>query len=1008
MRPFRSRSCPLTRSQARKPRLRLESLEDRTLLSISASSLAQTDYLINHPAGTASPLATAGPTGYMPSQIRHAYGFDQITLAGGVAGDGSGTTIAIVDAFDDPNVANDLQQFDAQFGLPNPSFTKVNQSGGSLLPAPDSGWASEIALDVEWSHAIAPGANILLVEANDNTVGNLLAAVKYAAQQPGVVAVSMSWGGGEGFNETSFDSTFLTPSGHSGVTFVAASGDSGAPPGYPAISPNVLAAGGTTLRLDSQGNYVSESGWSGSGGGISAVEPQPAYQHGVVPQSSTKRTNPDVAYDADPNTGFPVYDSFNNGSATPWSQFGGTSDAAPQWAALIAIADQGRILAGKTALDGASQTLPMLYQLPATDFHDITSGLSFGRPLYAALPGYDLVTGRGTPIANKIVADLVGSTVVTATHFSMSAPAGGTAGSPFSVTVTALDQNNHVFTGYTGTVHFSSSDSLAGLPANYTFTAADNGVHTFGIGMPLTGGVTLKKAGNDTITVSDAGIPSITGTATVSVTAAGPSQLIFGQQPTNTGFNNAITPAVTVQLFDAYGNPVSWDNADTVALALASNPGSGTLNGKTNATASGGVATFGNLSINQPGVGYTLKASLGSVSVVSASFTIIGPPDHLAFLQQPANAVVGLPLTPAVTVEVLDVNNNLVSSDNTDTVSLSLANNPTGATLSGNSVTVQGGVATFANLSVSQVGSGYTLTGTSSGGVQTLLPSASFSVVAAASVIEDFEHGLSLYHTTSALTPASTMASAAHDGGYGLDLSGISLSTGWIYRSDAAAQVQQGETLSVWVQFPILATGRAYFGFGASSGGTLSVVLAADTGQLILQDNRSFGSTNVAAVAQTYVPNHWYLLSVAWATGGSITGRLYNSNGTTLLNSVQGTDNTITSGGIAFHVTTSAKYFDTVSLTHSVSPSLAQPGGSGQLVTTPSNPSSLPNGGSIGSKPIVPQSAVEILWSAEEETSSVAPGALGAVNSAQPEWLLFDAYFTLGDAAFVEWAGTSW
>ena len=326
-----------------------------------------------------------------------------------------------MDAFDDPNIANDLQQFDAQFGLPNPNFTKVNQSGGSLLPAPNSGWVSEIALDVEWSHAIAPGANILLVEANDNTIGNLLAAVKYAAQQPGVVAVSMSWGGGEGINETTFDSTFLTPSGHSGVTFVASSGDSGAPPSYPAVSPNVLAVGGTTLNLDNQGNYLSESGWSGSGGGISAVEAQPAYQHGVVPQSSSRRTNPDVAYDADPNTGFPVYDSYNNGTAAPWSQFGGTSDAAPQWAALIAIADQGRILAGGTALDERSQTLPMLYQLPATDFHDITSGLSFGRPLYAAMPGYDLVTGRGTPIANKIVANLVGNPVVTATHFSVSA-----------------------------------------------------------------------------------------------------------------------------------------------------------------------------------------------------------------------------------------------------------------------------------------------------------------------------------------------------------------------------------------------------------------------------------------------------------------------------------------------------------------------------------------------------------------------------------------------------------
>src|SRR5205085_6862942 len=118
----------------------------------------------------------------------------------------------------------------------------------------------------------------------------------------------------------------------------------GAPPSYPAASPNVLAVGGTTLNLDSSGNILGESGWSGSGGGISSAESQPAYQHGVVTQTTTARANPDVSYDADPNTGFPVYDSYNNGSSSPWSQFGGTSDGAAQWAALIPIADEGRAL----------------------------------------------------------------------------------------------------------------------------------------------------------------------------------------------------------------------------------------------------------------------------------------------------------------------------------------------------------------------------------------------------------------------------------------------------------------------------------------------------------------------------------------------------------------------------------------------------------------------------------------------------------------------------------------
>src|SRR4029077_1426684 len=183
----------------------------------------------------------------------------------------------------------------------------------------------------------------------------------------------------------------------------------GAPPQWPAISANVLGVGGTSLQLDGAGNYQSETGWGGVGGAISACLPQPAYQNGVVTQTSTRRASPDVAYDGDPGTGFPVYDSFNNGTAAPWTQFGGTSAGSPQWAARVAIADQGRVLAGKAALDGPSQLLPMVYGLPAQDFHDVRAGPTFGQPTLLAGPGYDLVTGRGTPVANLVVADLVGT-----------------------------------------------------------------------------------------------------------------------------------------------------------------------------------------------------------------------------------------------------------------------------------------------------------------------------------------------------------------------------------------------------------------------------------------------------------------------------------------------------------------------------------------------------------------------------------------------------------------------
>ena len=181
---------------------------------------------------------------------------------------------------------------------------------------------------------------------------------------PGVSVVSMSWGSAEYAGEAAFDGDFTTPAGHQGVTFVASTGDTGAPGLYPAYSPNVLAVGGTSLTLPADGTYGGESGWSNGGGGTSIFETQPAYQGGV--QATGKRTIPDVAIDADPQTGVSVYDSYDDiNGAGPWMKTGGTSLAAPLWAALIAIADQGRVAAGGATLDGARQVMPALYALPA-------------------------------------------------------------------------------------------------------------------------------------------------------------------------------------------------------------------------------------------------------------------------------------------------------------------------------------------------------------------------------------------------------------------------------------------------------------------------------------------------------------------------------------------------------------------------------------------------------------------------------------------------------------------
>ncbi len=197
-----------------------ERLEVRQVLSASLGTEVFPNLLV-------LPAATSGPTGLTPAQAKSAYGFNSITF-GNAVGNGAGQTIAIVDAYNDPNILADLAKFDAQFGLPAPPSIKVvNQTGGTKLPSNNRGWAAEIALDVEWAHAIAPGANILLVEAASASFASLNTALDYARSAPGVVVVSNSWGGSEYSTESSNDVHFTTPSGHAGVTFTVAAGDDG-------------------------------------------------------------------------------------------------------------------------------------------------------------------------------------------------------------------------------------------------------------------------------------------------------------------------------------------------------------------------------------------------------------------------------------------------------------------------------------------------------------------------------------------------------------------------------------------------------------------------------------------------------------------------------------------------------------------------------------------------------------------------------------------------------------
>ncbi len=567
--------------RVRKIRALLEALEARQLLSsvvqtspMEDSSSTQIQAILQlqptyqvWQSNNLSPFQTAGAQGYTPSEIRTAYGMTQVTF-GSQAGDGSGQTIAIIDAYNDPTIQADLVGFDAAFGLANPTLKVVAQDGSNNLPSVDpvgpggDNFEGEEALDVEWAHAMAPGATIMLVEANDATPTNLFAAVNYARQQPGVSVISMSWGGNEFGSETSYDSYFTTPSGHTGVTFIASTGDSSAPAGYPAYSPNVVAAGGTSLSTDSLGNYLSETGWSGSGGGISQVESQPTYQTGIVTQSSSFRTAPDIAFDADPSTGVSVYDSYNNGTTTPWEVIGGTSVAAPAWAGIIAVADQGRVLDSEGTLDSRSNTLPLLYSAPAADFHDITSGNNG----YSAQAGYDLVTGRGSPVANLLVPYLVNGTIITPpptgptiTNITANAT---TIAEGAALTLTANGVSDPGATGIT-TTFYEETNGVAGLQTDpttgdFSFTPVTSspysitldttnatGTYTFYAQVTdSSGGATATGASAPSITVTVVA-PGGTGPNIASVSAS-PNPVVTGDTLTLTA-NGVTDPSVSVR-----------------------------------------------------------------------------------------------------------------------------------------------------------------------------------------------------------------------------------------------------------------------------------------------------------------------------------------------------------------------------------------------------------------------------------------------------------------------------
>lgn len=350
------------------------------LLAVPAWAQKPFDKFEGHPPFHIRRMNTLTPVGLDPGTIKNVYNLPST---------GGSGTIAVIDAYDDPNIADDLNVFSAQFGLPlcnaaNPCFEKHPMSTKMRT---DSGWALEESLDAEWAHAIAPGAKVLLVEAKSSRGNDLLAAIDYARQRPDVIAISMSWSGGEFSSEAGYDFHFVS---NYGAVFFAASGDSGSGVQWPAVSPNVVGVGGTTLNL-MNGQLSSEIAWSGSGGGLSAYESEPSYQASYgVPGANGMRAVPDVSYDADPATGVAVYDSVHYQGQKGWFEVGGTSIGAPQWAAIQALS--GRAASQFFYSDASSGSY-------TNYFRDITIGTNGTCGFYClSTLNYDYVTGLGSPV----------------------------------------------------------------------------------------------------------------------------------------------------------------------------------------------------------------------------------------------------------------------------------------------------------------------------------------------------------------------------------------------------------------------------------------------------------------------------------------------------------------------------------------------------------------------------------------------------------------------------------
>ncbi|AYV80569.1 MAG: peptidase S8 and S53 subtilisin kexin sedolisin [Harvfovirus sp.] len=333
--------------------------------------------------------------GFRPVQVNRVYGVDGLNTSG------KGVIIALVDAYGYSGAQEDFDVFCDEYNLPRQTLivqTMENAKGDEAIF--NSDWAFEQAIDIQWVHAVAPGAQIMLVQAYSEESNDLFNGILWAVNN-GADIISMSWGFGAMSEDVFLDSDFLD----SGVVFLTSSGDNGSIGDYPACSPYVIAVGGTSLILNSDDSRKEEIGWSKSGGGICEIEGAPQYQRSSkLGTSGIFRQNPDVSAVANPETPVSVY-------CNGWAAYGGTSVASPIWAGIIAHANEARGRIEKPFLSTVA-VLNAIYSVN-TDvlrndnfgvFYDVVNG-STG--IYSAGVGYDYVTGIGTPNAYKLIYDVL-------------------------------------------------------------------------------------------------------------------------------------------------------------------------------------------------------------------------------------------------------------------------------------------------------------------------------------------------------------------------------------------------------------------------------------------------------------------------------------------------------------------------------------------------------------------------------------------------------------------------